>query len=501
LEQFERALLPGLPVARIRAAYASAPGKELETGKFTHPESSAALAANAFGFFLDSPCNLPPLPQTDGLGWPAVAVELEQLVRFPWSGGRHPCLDVLIETSHALIGIESKRYEPFRSKPLAELSDAYWRPVWGDRMCGYQAVRDLLRDSPRRFAHLDAAQLVKHALGLRTVARRQNRQPVLIYLYAEPPSTPAGTQVSDTAIEQHRREITEFDAHVAGDEVLFRAISYAELISLWRTSGTAAVQRHAGALDEKFFGLFRGVPEVWSDWMHNIRAGDVPARDFCAEMFAIIEENWKAGRRARGKLPSHENWRWPSPVCTLSEQNASSEVVLERRFIRACEARRIQYQPGAYEWSNQIPVASGVRSQFDRRRAIDLIQRRGERTFDFIELKTGSDDPLSAARQVVEYGMLWLISRRDRTNCGYNGPLMEANEIRLCVLAPRTYFRGEGFGKVAGQMTAGLQRIAAPFEARLSFCFEQFSGTYSPQGKLGESELIQLFEKRELIEW
>jgi hypothetical protein len=55
------------------------------------------------------------------------------MVRFPWNGGRHPCLDVLVTTVSVLLGIESKRYEPFRAKAVTTLSDAYWRPVWGDR--------------------------------------------------------------------------------------------------------------------------------------------------------------------------------------------------------------------------------------------------------------------------------------------------------------------------------------------------------------------------------
>jgi hypothetical protein len=113
-------LLPGLPMDRIRACYSSAPGNEIDSGKFASKESSAALVANAFGLFLDNLASeLPPLPGTADLAWPARTVELERIVRFPWTGGSHPCLDVLIETECAVIGIESKRYEPFRSSPVA----------------------------------------------------------------------------------------------------------------------------------------------------------------------------------------------------------------------------------------------------------------------------------------------------------------------------------------------------------------------------------------------
>src|SRR5947209_2825083 len=112
----EAALLPGLPVDRILACYAAAPGNEIESGKFFSPESSAALAANTFGYFLNRLADLPPLPGCPKLGWPACDLGLEAIVRFPWSGGKHPCLDALVETRDALIGIESKRYEPFRAK-------------------------------------------------------------------------------------------------------------------------------------------------------------------------------------------------------------------------------------------------------------------------------------------------------------------------------------------------------------------------------------------------
>ncbi len=182
--------LPGLPVDAIRSAYLAAPGNEIASGKFASPESSAALVANTFGAFLTEPATLLALPGTSDCGWPAQSVRLEAIVRFPWAGGRHPCLDVLIVTSTALIGIESKRFEPFRSRESEPMSDAYWRPVFGSGMIGYERCRNGLRDGSLRFARLDAAQLIKHAFGLRTAVHRKKeligKRPVLLYLYAEP---------------------------------------------------------------------------------------------------------------------------------------------------------------------------------------------------------------------------------------------------------------------------------------------------------------------------
>lgn len=52
--------LPGVPAEAVLAALSRSPGNELASGKFASPESSAALAVNAFGWFLDRTGTLPP---------------------------------------------------------------------------------------------------------------------------------------------------------------------------------------------------------------------------------------------------------------------------------------------------------------------------------------------------------------------------------------------------------------------------------------------------------
>ena len=92
----EDRFLPGVPGEQIEAIYNAAPGKEIESGKFDSPESSAALAANTFGFFLNRPGELPPLPGCEDAEWPATSLALEKEVRFPWkSRWGHPVLDVV----------------------------------------------------------------------------------------------------------------------------------------------------------------------------------------------------------------------------------------------------------------------------------------------------------------------------------------------------------------------------------------------------------------------
>lgn len=249
--------LPELPADLLRAVYLAAPGNEIGSGKFASPESSAALCANAFGLFLEKPELLPPLPGTLDFGWPAELVEPEQIVRFPWSGGRHPCLDVLIVTSTALIGVESKRFEPFRTKQPQPWSEAYWRSKWGDQMTGYERCRDGLRDGISKFGRLDAAQLIKHAFALRTAvqdgAEWAGKRPLLYYLYAEPECWPCGSiMIPPQDRLQHRTEILRFADCIEGDEVLFRHCSYAELLHDWSQSQVELLRRHAGRVIGRF---------------------------------------------------------------------------------------------------------------------------------------------------------------------------------------------------------------------------------------------------------
>ena len=62
--------LPGVPGKQIEEIYNAAPGNEIASGKFDSSESSAALAANTFGFFLNRPGDLPPLPGFENVEWP-----------------------------------------------------------------------------------------------------------------------------------------------------------------------------------------------------------------------------------------------------------------------------------------------------------------------------------------------------------------------------------------------------------------------------------------------
>ncbi|MBN2630725.1 MAG: hypothetical protein JXR75_09325 [Rhodobacteraceae bacterium] len=240
-----------LPEARILQALARSPGNELRSGKIDSPESSAALAANAFGWFLDRPSALPGLP-----GVPAGAVESVDLaveMRFPWAGGRHPWLDVGIVTHTTLVGVTRKRYEPFRPAKVSDFSDVYDRPVWGPNMARYSRLALDLIAGTADFRVLDAVQLVKHAYGIRTRAEKRALGSVLVYLYAEPATWASGKPVDAKRRAAHRAEIARFARAVAGDEVVFVALRWGDLLRQW--AAVPELAAHVAALRTRFGDL------------------------------------------------------------------------------------------------------------------------------------------------------------------------------------------------------------------------------------------------------
>lgn len=245
----EPQFLSGVPIDHVLDRMAKAGGNEVESGKLASPESSAALAVNTFGWFVGRPGMLPPFPGLD-LDYPAIAVDVEYCARFPWSGGRHPWLDAIAETADCLIGVESKRFEPYRDRKTVSLSDAYDRPVWGENMRPFEAMRDRLRSGDERFDFLDAAQLVKHAFGLVTDAGRKRKSAVLVYLFAEPNEL-KGRRLALDSFDQHRREIARFADAVAGAEVRFHALSYRDWLSTWVTM-SPEIAAHSAAVIERF---------------------------------------------------------------------------------------------------------------------------------------------------------------------------------------------------------------------------------------------------------
>ncbi|WP_137179234.1 hypothetical protein [Roseomonas sp. AR75] len=201
---------------------------------------------------------------------------------------------------------------------------------------------------------------------------------------------------------------------------------------------------------------------------HRSSGRSVPSFDGEAlvdSTYRLIAENYRRAGSSAYKDRSRENWRWQSLQPQISAGNRSPEVIVERAIAAACS------RLGRTDWANQVPVASGlVAGTRDNRRAIDLVRRRGERHFEFIELKIASDTPLYAAAEVLAYGCLWLIAREDKP--ARKCTLLDAERLDLRVLAPIGYYAGYALRSIEDAFDAGARALGNRHKTELSFAFE-----------------------------
>jgi hypothetical protein len=202
-------------------------------------------------------------------------------------------------------------------------------------------------------------------------------------------------------------------------------------------------------------------------------------QEFIAHLFQHIARNWDECLAVLAKPPSMQNWRWFEPKPAMAERNNSPEVTLERKAIIEMLAA------GRTDWSNQVPIASGmIVGAGDRRRAIDWVHQRSSNAFDFIELKVNSDNPLYATVELLQYGVIWLLSRKQKQLLGYCGrTLIEADDIRLSVLAPRQFYRSLDLSWLSTCINEGLRVLGEEHEGvKLSFAYETFPEWFSWPG-------------------
>ena len=186
-------------------------------------------------------------------------------------------------------------------------------------------------------------------------------------------------------------------------------------------------------------------------------------------MYDHIEKN--LAKRPDGRTPSPKNWRLRSTEdhhrISPNSNNESIEVKLERAIV----------QEWADSWTYQMPVASGLFDEYsDKRSAVDLVFDHGDGHYDLVELKIKSDTPLYAAMEILGYGLIYLASRTDRAgNLKYKVadlPVLKANRISLCVLAPANYYQGSLMW-LQDAINVGLKRFATT-DFSIDFCFQKF---------------------------
>jgi hypothetical protein len=240
--------VPGFS-SKMEAAFARGRGKEMAADAGLPPKicslySSAALVCNFFG-----PWEKQPHVVAGALGWqgPDPTLDYEVELRIPGLRGTPPTLDVLLSGPEALVwGIESKFTEPFQPGREVKVGEKAFRPsyfkderIWaGLPSCRAMAER-LRHATDPEFRHLDAPQLVKHALGLHA----HYPQSRLVFLRYD-----AGTDEDALLTE----EVDRFAAEV-GREIDFLPLTYQEVFSRLLIDPDGLANPHIGYLRKRYF--------------------------------------------------------------------------------------------------------------------------------------------------------------------------------------------------------------------------------------------------------
>ena len=202
---------------------------------------------------------------------------------------------------------------------------------------------------------------------------------------------------------------------------------------------------------------------------------DLDGAALIEEIYGKIENNWGNSTYRNG---SEENWRFEKQR-RIGSENDSPEVGLERAIINIPEG----VWPDAADWVNQVPTASGlVDPTADRSRRIDLIHKCGDKEYEFIELKVGSDTPLYAAMEILKYGVLYIFAREHEEASKYvkkEQDLLQATNIHLRVLAPASYYAEYDLAWLEVCIDRGLASFLTKFNFKMDFKFEALSLTPS----------------------
>ncbi|WP_373145830.1 PGN_0703 family putative restriction endonuclease [Bacteroides thetaiotaomicron] len=155
----------------------------------------------------------------------------EDKSQFPHS----PNIDVVIYTPLSTIGIESKFTEPYSSRKHGGLKQKYVENLsfWNGLPNLYEFAKEI-SPNDTKFQYLDAAQLIKHILGLKKNSDEYNfcHRPKsgrflshsfhLLYLWYD---------VIGKGGSEHRKEIEQFAEIVQKDNIKFSHITYQEVIA------------------------------------------------------------------------------------------------------------------------------------------------------------------------------------------------------------------------------------------------------------------------------
>jgi hypothetical protein len=211
--------------------------------KFCAAYSSSALAANTFARWRNEPSDLRLLRLGGTSDFDTLVLE------HPCPSGLRgvpPHLDAVAVGDRGIVAVESKCTEPL-TEHRAAFRDAYRARVEQLAHPSWRGRFDELLAEPSRYRFLDAAQLVKHYLGLKNTFVDRPRL-TLAYLWWEPANAAELPIFAD-----HRNEVAAFAAGLADPQVGFHAQAYPELWSEWEAQSEPAWLRgHVAQLRRRY---------------------------------------------------------------------------------------------------------------------------------------------------------------------------------------------------------------------------------------------------------
>ena len=213
--------------------------------------SSSAIVVNLHQYWQNQEINKTPLlialelvNDNDKVG--DVKIKFEEKLQIKYEDGKiiknvkfgTPNLDVMIEFGDKIIAIESKFTEPYTKKrnKNSHIQDSYIKKetLWEilpnleqlaqaihntNNPIEKKEIKELI-EKLRKTKHLDASQLIKHILGLKS---NYDKNFTLLYLWYDVPGTEEA--------KEHQEEIEAFASIAKADEIDFHHITYQKVIS------------------------------------------------------------------------------------------------------------------------------------------------------------------------------------------------------------------------------------------------------------------------------
>lgn len=210
--------------------------------------SSSAMVVNIFQYWLDDPQTIANIlvPNLSQIG-DEIKLNFEQ--KFPINNiksNKYPNIDVVIENKNSssknkrYLAIECKFTEQY-NKTNNNLSSQYYKLSREDTPNLIKLVKKLYNRQDK-IIHLDAAQLIKHILGLLSKTSKDNF--ILFYFYFD---------VCSEKGKKHKNEIEKFSKVTYEDGIDFRSMSVQELIKKLCEELSPKHSKYLNYLKERYF--------------------------------------------------------------------------------------------------------------------------------------------------------------------------------------------------------------------------------------------------------